>query len=91
MLIHDNHVEVLERKITDLSDILAQLSKSAELKELLKIIKRKGWTTPAEFKLVSAVVDSMHQQAHQMTDLKTQLLLGSKMVDVKEQVLSEVR
>lgn len=88
MLIHDTHVEVLERKVTDLSEILAQLGKNAELKELLKIIKHPGWTTPAEFKLVSAVVDSMHQQAHQLTDLKTQLLAGSKLVSVKEQALS---
>jgi hypothetical protein len=43
------HILVIEKKVSALSDALAHLGKGTSLRELLKIIKFPGWTTPAEF------------------------------------------
>jgi hypothetical protein len=56
---HDDHVKILDKKITDLSDALAHLGKGADLKELIRIIRFPGYTTPAEFAFSIAIIDSM--------------------------------
>lgn len=89
MQIHDRHVEILDKKITELSDALATLGKGTDLKELIRIIRFPGWTTPAEFALSIAIIDSMHMQVHALTDLKSQLMAGSKLVAVKEKVIAQ--
>ena len=42
---HADHVKVLDKKISDLSDALAHLGKGTDLKELLRIIRFPGYTT----------------------------------------------
>ena len=76
----DNHVEVLDKKITELSDALAHLGKGTDLKELLRIIRFPGYTTPAEFALTVAVIDSMQAHVHALSNLSTRLLVASKLV-----------
>jgi hypothetical protein len=39
----------LEAKLRDLKELSAQFSDDADFIEMLKIIHRPGWTTPAEF------------------------------------------
>ncbi len=41
----DTHVEVLDKKVTELSDALAHLGKGTDLKEPIRIIRFPGWTT----------------------------------------------
>jgi len=81
-----DHVKVLDKKITELSDALAHLGKGADLKELIRIIKFPGWTTPAEFAFAVALIDSMQIHANALSNLNTQLLAASKLVATKEQV-----
>lgn len=89
MLTNDRHVEILDKKITELSDALANLGKGTDLKELIRIIRFPGWTTPAEFALSIAIIDSMQLQVHALSDLKSQLMAGSKLVAVKERVIAQ--
>lgn len=44
--------------------------------ELLRIIHRPGWTTPAEFKLVGGLVEIMETQARALVAMR-ELLLGA--------------
>jgi len=85
MLNCENHVEVLDKKITELSDALAHLGKGTDLKELLRIIRFPGYTTPAEFALTVAIIDSMQSHVKALSSLNTQLLTASKLVITKEQ------
>ena len=78
---HDMHVKVLDKKITDLSDALAKLGRGTTLQELLRIIRRPGYTTPAEFAFTVATVDNMAGHvsvlAKQEQDLLAQFLLDN--------------
>lgn len=78
-----NHIAELDKKITALSDALAHLGKGTDLKELLRIIKNPGWTTPAEFAFAVAILDSMHEQVRQLGRLNSQLLDAGKLVSAK--------
>jgi hypothetical protein len=79
-------VNILDKKITELSDALAHLGKGTDLKELLRIIKFPGYTTPAEFAFTVMVIDSMHTHVKVLSDLNTHLLAASKLVAPKGQV-----
>lgn len=77
------HVAELDKKITALSDALAHLGKGTDLRELLRIIKNPGWTTPAEFAFATTILDSMHEQVNQLGRTSTKLLEASKQVSAK--------
>jgi hypothetical protein len=81
-----DHVKVLDKKITELSDALAHLGQGTDLKELLRIIRFPGWTTPAEFAFAITIIDSMQIHANALSNLGTQLLAGGKLVGTKEQI-----
>ena len=76
----DTHIKELDKKITALSDALAHLGKGTSLIELLKIIRFPGYTTPAEFALTIAILDSMQAHTNALAKLETQLLGASKLV-----------
>ncbi len=75
-----NHTAVLDKKITALSDALAHLGKGTDLRELLRIIKNPGWTTPAEFAFATTILDSMQEQVTQLERMSGNLLEASKRV-----------
>lgn len=81
-----NHIAVIDKKITALSDALAHLGKGTDLKELLRIIRQPGWTTPAEFAFAVTILDSMTEQANQLARTGTRLLEASKQVAEKQVV-----
>ena len=70
----------LEKNIKELNQSLSSLSANSEFDELLKIIHRPGWTTPAEFAFAIGVVESMTAHAKAMTDLKRTLINASRKV-----------
>ncbi len=78
-----DHVRALDKKLTELSDALAHLGKGTDLKELTKIIRFPGWTTPAEFAFTVTIVDAMQTHVHALNNLSIQLLAGSKLVGAK--------
>ena len=83
---HVDHVKVLDKKITELSDALAHLGKGTSLAELIRIIKFPGWTTPAEFAFAVAIVDTMQAQVKMLNSLSTQLLAAGKLVAPAKQL-----
>ena len=77
---HDDHVKVLDKKITELSDALAHLGKGSDLKELIKIIRFPGYTTPAEFAFSVAMLDSMQAQVAALGSQSEHLLAAGRLV-----------
>ena len=75
---HD--IKGLEKKVTSISNALAKLSSADDFRKLILEWRRPGWTTPAEFMFVSAILDSMGSQIKAMADLKANLIRGSKEV-----------
>ena len=75
---HD--VAHLEARVRDLHQTMARLAQDQDLQELLFLIRRPGWTTPAELALVSGLVDMLHAQARSITQMKEVLMTGSRMV-----------
>lgn len=77
------NIDRLEKKITALSDALAHLGSEEDFRELIRIIRFPGWTTPAELLLVTATVDTMLGYARVLTQQKAALLKGSKAVGTR--------
>jgi hypothetical protein len=58
-----NHdIRGLEKKLHGIKNGLAALGSHNVADELISIIHRPGWTTPAEFLLVSAMAESLQRQ-----------------------------
>jgi hypothetical protein len=70
----------LEERIDLLSKSMAKAADGKDVRELITIIHRPGWTTPAEFTLVLGIVDSMIGHADAMLGLKEALIKGSRAV-----------
>lgn len=77
---HDIHVREVEAKVTALSNALATLGRGTTLAELLKLIHFPGYTTPAEFAMTMAVLDSMSTQVGVLTKLQNELVAATKMM-----------
>ena len=73
----------LERQIKTLNRRLKQIAEDDELAELLRHIRRPGWTTPAEFTLVNSIIVAMDAQVKAIGGLKTNLLEGSRQISTK--------
>ena len=76
----ETDIKRLEKQVTDLSDALAHLATPDDWKRLIIILKRPGWTTPAELIFASAILDSFQAQTKALASLKSQLLKGSEAV-----------
>ena len=74
------HVREVEAKVTALSNALATLGRGTTLAELLKLIHFPGYTTPAEFAITMAVLDSMSTQVEALTKMQNELLAATKMM-----------
>ena len=77
---HD--IKGLEKKVTSISKALANLNSEDDFRKLILEWRRPGWTTPAEFLLVSTILDSMAAQVGALAELKSGLIKGSKAVGV---------
>lgn len=85
----DHDIDKLAKNIKRL---VAEIDKYAGDKRwnvLLEIIYKKGWTTPAEYRLVSGIVANMHEQIKVLARLQDTLMDGSKAVLEKNNVRSK--
>jgi hypothetical protein len=73
-------IKALDKKVTSISKALANLSSEDDFRKLILEWRKPGWTTPAEFMLVSGILDSMAAQTAALAGLKTNLIKGSKAV-----------
>ena len=76
----DHDIDKLAKKIKGLVAAIDELAGDDRWNVLLRIIYEKGWTTPAEFKLVSGIVTNMSQQVEVLGKLQNTLVDGSKAV-----------
>lgn len=81
---HDHDIEALEKRIKGLVAAIDELAGDRRWNLLLKIIYRKGWTTPAEYKLVSGIVENMDEQVKVLSRLQRTLVAGSEIVGAKQ-------
>ncbi len=81
---HEKHdIPSLEGRIRNLSKQLKHVADDTDLEEMFVFLHRPGWTTPAEYLLVSGIVDVMHEHAKAMVSLKQVLINGSRAVNVE--------
>jgi hypothetical protein len=74
---HD--IKALDKQVGDLIASIKQLGRIEDLEELrLKVFPRPGWTTPAEFKLVSAAFDALRAQVDAASVLKQKVVEASR-------------
>jgi hypothetical protein len=73
-------IKALDKKVTSISNALAKLSSADDFRKLILEWRKPGWTTPAEFMLVSGILDSMAAQTAAMAGLKANLIKGSRAV-----------
>ena len=77
---HTEDLGQLEERVTTLNKTLAKLGDGKELIELIRLLHRPGWTTPAEFRFASAIVNAMHAHASALTTMRQDLLDASREV-----------
>ena len=78
----------LETRIKDLHTQLTQMSATDDVDELLALIHRPGWTTPAEWRMALGLVDAMHDHLQTLATLRQALMNGSRAVGVVAQEAS---
>jgi len=73
-------LDKLDKKITALSDALAKLGRGTTLQDLLKIIRKPGWTTPAELAFANTIVDALAVQVGALDKLTANLARSAALV-----------
>lgn len=75
---HD--LEKLGHQLKDLDTLLGRFAAAERRRQLIKIIKVPGWTTPAEFILVSSIVENITVQLKALESLEANLVKGAEQV-----------
>jgi hypothetical protein len=83
MEMHKVDIGRLEKSIGGVRERLDVLAQGDDFEELIKIIRRPGWTTPAEFRLVHGIVETIGRQVAVIEHLKTELLESSRLVSAE--------
>ncbi|MGF6986568.1 hypothetical protein QFZ99_006109 [Paraburkholderia atlantica] len=80
-----NHdIQGLDKRIKEIQGSLVQLGEQEFEPALTKIIFRNGFTTPAEWKFIEALLTSIERQVATVRDQCTQLVSAAEMVNQKE-------
>jgi hypothetical protein len=66
-----DHAARLEGQVKEFRKQLGDLAAPGEFEEFLRIIHRPGWTTPAEYAFVSAILDGMVANVRGLAQMKT--------------------
>ena len=80
-------LERMETQIKELRTTLKSLAEDKEFAELIRIIRRPGFTRPAEAAFLVGLLDSMLGQAKNMSRLKQVVLAGAEKVELNPQPL----
>lgn len=73
----------IDKLAANIKRLVAEIDKYAGDKRwnvLLEQIYKKGWTTPAEYRLVSGIVENMAEQLRVTNKLQDTLFEGSQLV-----------
>ena len=77
---HKTQLAKLAARIQELDASLGHLKTTNNTPELLKLIGRPGWTTPAEIVFAQGLVEAMIFQTALLSQMQTTLLKGSRAV-----------
>jgi hypothetical protein len=73
----------IESHCKNLTQSLKALADEKDFAELMLIVRKPGWTTPAEALMVNGLLDSMNAQAKHLAGLKQTLLAGARAVSTQ--------
>ena len=73
----------IETRCQQVSRSLNELADGKDFDELMLLIRKPGWTTPAEAMLVTGLLDTIGAQAKQLGELKRSLMAGARAVGAK--------
>jgi len=76
----DHNIDMLATHIRGLQHAIAKLATDNHTEELMRIIHRPGWTTPAEFALMVAGLESARSQAEVLVKQLRGLAAGAGQV-----------
>jgi hypothetical protein len=79
---HDFDLDRLTQRLEELGRKWQRVANDPDIPDVLEIIRKPGWTTPAEFVLVQGIVEVLHQHTQTITELKQVLVEGSRRVEV---------
>jgi hypothetical protein len=77
----EHDIDKLVAGIRGLQQAIAKLATDNHTEELMRIIHRPGWTTVAEFKLVSGMLDSAQDHAEALSRQLRNLIQGARQVE----------
>ena len=86
-----HNIDRLEKQVRELNKTLSALTLQSDLEELIRIFRKPGWTTPAEFRLVTGVVEGMSIQVQAIAGLKQLLLTSSREIAEAPEPVSSAR
>ena len=78
-----HNIEDVEKMLQAHRGEIQLLHERNRTEELLKIIRKPGWTTPAEFLMFTALVDQAAQLTHSLSVLHERMFEGAKAVTAK--------
>jgi len=78
-----HNLDHLENQLKTLDGNFKKLADDHTIAEILRIIRKPGYTTPAEFKLTTGIVDSLTAQVEVLIRLRQNLVEGSRLVTEK--------
>ena len=78
-----DHVQRFERKLREVKQAIANLPGDEYHEELLKVVRRAGWTTLAEGIFFDALVESMLAHTRDLTQLHQRLKAAFEAVQEK--------
>lgn len=75
------HIEGLDRRLGALGDTFVGLGDTSDVEQMLVIIHRPGWSTPADVHLMNALVDAAQRTADDARQLREALRAGALAID----------
>jgi hypothetical protein len=84
----EHNLAHLEGRIKELGEQLRAMGDTSDLEETIFLLHQPGWTTPAEYLLVSGIVDTMQEHARALTILRQSLITGSRLISEQAEELN---
>jgi hypothetical protein len=82
----EKSIQQVARKLSALKTNLRSVAEDDVYDQLLQIIHRPGWTTPAEIAFFETVLNSVDAHTRLLSQLHKDLLRSSQLVEVKATV-----
>ena len=80
----DHDLDRLERNLEEVQARLRELADQDRFGVMISIIRKPGWTTPAELYLVASTLDVVARQLEIIDKLSASLIEGGLLVSVGE-------